>query len=288
MRKPTAVRSRLTFLPLRLLIGIADLLPWRARLAFGSALMRAAVASLPKYRRRVEANLRLILPDLDAGARRGVRRGMAGNFGRTIVEILDNRGFHARADWIAPTGPGAAALLEAARGGGAVLVTGHFGQWEAGRAWLLSQGVSCAGVYREIDNPHLNTLYVDNLEAGGPVFPKNRSGVRGMVRHLAKGGVLAILADQYEKRGTPLDFVGRPAPTTLVPAELALKFGLPLIPIYGRRLPDGVAVQVEVDPPIPRGSAAQMMQAANDSLAERVRRVPEQYYWLHRRWVKAP
>ncbi|WP_324370760.1 lauroyl acyltransferase [Amaricoccus sp.] len=277
-------------LPARALIALARHLPYRLRLALGSALLRGAVALVPRLRSRVENNLRLIFPEMPAGERRRIRRAMADNFGRTFTEILSNPSFHGRGYWIAPEpGPGTEAILRAAReGSGAVLVTGHFGQWEAGRAWMKSSGIACAGVYRPLDEPELNAIYLENLEFGGtPIFPKSRRGVRGIVAHVARGGIVAILTDQFERRGATLDFIGHPAPTALVPAELAFRSKLPLVPIYGIRQPDGLHVRVVVEPPIPHSTVPEMMQAVNDSLAARVRAHPGQYYWLHRRWVKS-
>ena len=284
-----SLRSRAATLPARALIALAQHLPYRMRLAFGSALLRGAVALVPRLRARVENNLRLIFPEMPAGERRRIRRAMADNFGRTFTEILSNPSFHGRGYWIPPEpGPGTEAILHAAReGSGAVLVTGHFGQWEAGRAWMKSSGIACAGVYRPLDEPELNAIYLENLEFGGtPIFPKSRRGVRGIVAHVARGGIVAILTDQFERRGAPLDFIGHPAPTALVPAELAFRSKLPLVPIYGIRQPDGLHVQVVVEPPIPHSTVPEMMQAVNDSLAAQVRAHPGQYYWLHRRWVK--
>jgi len=290
MKDPGSLNSRLGASSQRALIGMAQRLPYRMRLAFGSALMRGAVALVPRLRSRVENNLRLIFPQMSSGDRRRIRRAMGDNFGRTFLEILTNRDFHAGGYWIAPDpGPGVDAILRAAREGtGAVLVTGHFGQWEAGRAWMKSRGIVCAGVYRPLENPDLNAIYLENLEFGGtPIFPKSRRGVRGIVGHLAKGRIVAILTDQHERRGSVLDFIGHPAPTALVPAELALRSGVPLVPIYGIRQPDGLHVQVVVEPPIPHSTVSKMMQAVNDSLAAQVRAHPGQYYWLHRRWVKS-
>ena len=284
-----SLRSRAATLPARALIALAQHLPYRMRLALGSALLRGAVALVPRLRARVENNLRLIFPEMPAGERRRIRRAMADNFGRTFTEILSNPSFHGRGYWIPPEpGPGTEAILRAAReGSGAVLVTGHFGQWEAGRAWMKSSGIACAGVYRPLDEPELNAIYLENLEFGGtPIFPKSRRGVRGIVAHVARGGIVAILTDQFERRGAPLDFIGHPAPTALVPAELAFRSKLPLVPIYGIRQPDGLHVQVVVEPPIPHSTVPEMMQAVNDSLAAQVRAHPGQYYWLHRRWVK--
>ena len=83
-----------------------------------------------------------------------------------------------------------------------------------------------------------------------------------------------------------IDFLGHPAPSGTAIAELAIKYRLPMIPVYGTRQPDGLHVAVEFEAPIPPGTAEAMTQAAADSLAARVRAHPGQYYWLHRRWVK--
>lgn len=287
-RRRGPVLDALGFLPPAAAIGISALLPYPARLAFGGWLGRTIVRASPKLRRRVEANLAYVMPELTAEERARISRGVGDTFGRTFVEILNNRAFHARRSWSGPTGPGVAAIEAAAREGtGAVLVTGHFGQWEGARAWMTSRGINCAGVYRPTDNPHLNRIYLRNLEAGGtPIFPKGAQGVRGIVRHVSRGGIVAILTDQYDRRASRYDFLGKPAPTSSIPAELALKFKAPLIPIYGVRAPDGAGVSVEAEAPIPHTTAAEMTQAVNDSLAARVRAHPEQYYWLHRRWEK--
>jgi len=287
-RVPT-IGSRAAALSQRALLAVGQRLPYRARLTFASGLMRAAVAGSAKLRGRVDANLRLVLPALSTHERLALRSAMADNFGRTFAEILGNADFHNQGFWLAPeSGPGVDAIVAAASlGTGAVLVTGHFGQWEAGRAWMRSQDIVCAGIYRPVRDPELNAVYVENLEFGGtPIFRRDRRGVRGVVGHVARGGIVAILTDQYRRDAATLDFIGQPAPTALLPAELALKFHVPLIPIYGIRQPDGLHVQVVVEAPIPRGTAEDMMQDVNDSLAARVREHPGQYYWLHRRWLK--
>lgn len=289
MSKPGPVRTQSEYLLFRALRGLSALLPYERRPAAGARLMRGLLRTSGRLGARIDGNLRLVMPELDADARARIRDATAENFGRTFTEILNNPDFHASGMWAPPEpGPGVEAIRSAAAARtGAVLVTGHFGQWEAGRAWMKSEGIVCSGVYRAIDNPKINGIYVRNLEFGGsPVFPKSGRGIRALVAHVARGGIVAILTDQYQHRAAPLDFLGQPAPTALLPAELALKFDLPLIPIYGIRRPDGAHVDVVVEPPIPRGTASEMMQAANDSLAARIRAHPGQYYWLHRRWTK--
>jgi KDO2-lipid IV(A) lauroyltransferase len=283
-------RTRLARAGWRALIAVTRALPWRARLGFAGFMGRTAVRIVPRLRDRIAANLAEVMPEMTDAKRARVTRDCGDSFGRTFVEILCNPEFHARATWTGPSGPGAAVIEAAAREGrGAVLVTGHFGQWEAGRAWMKARGINCAGVYRPLDDPALNELYLASLEFGGrPIFAKGPRGVRGIVAHLARGGIVAILTDQYDRRGATLDFLGRPAPTSTIAPDLALKYRVPLVPIYGVRAADGEHVAVVVEAPIPPSTPREMMQAVNDSLAAQVRAHPGQYYWLHQRWVKRP
>jgi KDO2-lipid IV(A) lauroyltransferase len=278
----------LAWLPQAALLGLARALPYRARLALGSAFLRAAVAVLPDLRRRVDGNLRLIFPEMPAAERARIRRAMADSFGRTFIETVTVPAFHARAAWSEPGGPGWEAFLAArAAGQGVLLVSGHFGQWEAVRGMLKARGITVGALYRPVKNPHLQALYFEQMSlSGAPLFARSRQGMRELVRHLKSGGIVAVLLDQYVQGGTPVDFLGHPAPTGLTIAELALKFKVPMIPAYGTREPDGLHVAIDFEAPIPPTTALEMTQAAADSLGARVRAKPEQYYWLHRRWVK--
>lgn len=287
--RPRAV-SFLTYLPQAALLGIARALPPRARLAFASAFARALIGVLPKMRGRVESNLKLIFPEMSPAERLRIRSGMADSFGRTMIEVMTRAEFQRRADWTGPEGPGWEALLAArAAGKGALLVSGHFGQWEAVRGALLANGIECGAMIRPVKNPYLNRDYLACVEAGGrPVIGRDGASLRELVRHVRDGGVMAILLDQYTKRGAEIDFLGHPAPSGTMIADLARKFDLPMIPVYGTRQPDGISVHVEFEAPIPPGTAVEMTRGAADSLAARVRANPEQYFWLHRRWVKFP
>jgi Kdo2-lipid IVA lauroyltransferase/acyltransferase len=217
-----------------------------------------------------------------------IRRAMADNFGRTLLESVTVPQFHARAAWSEPSGPGWESFLASrAAGKGALLVSGHFGQWEAVRGMLKARGIEAGALYRPVKNPYLQAMYFEQMSlSGAPLFPRSRQGMRELVRYLKGGGVVCVLLDQYVQDGKPIDFLGHPAPTGTAIAELAVRFDLPMIPGYGTREPDGVHVTIDFDPPIPRTTPAAMTQAAADSLAARVRAKPEQYYWLHRRWVK--
>lgn len=271
---------------IRGLIGVALKLPYDTRVTFAGWAMRRLVARPAGYLSRAEENLALIWPEMPPARRRRIARAVADNAGRTLIENYSTREFLARMAAIRPTGPGLAALEDArASGRPAILVTGHFGNYEAARAALVARGFSVGGLYRPMSNPFFNTHYVRTMEAfGGPVFAQGRRGTTGFVRHLRSGGLLVLLIDQHNRRGAPLRFMGRTARTALSAADLALRYGADLIPFYATRQPDGLSFAVDLEAPIPHGDPAAMTQALNDSLEARVRVRPEQWFWVHRRW----
>jgi Kdo2-lipid IVA lauroyltransferase/acyltransferase len=281
--------DRLACIPVRGLVGLAGAMPYRARLSLAGYLGRTIVVRNTRLKMRIDRNLAHVFPAMSPDERKRVLMQTGDTFGRTFLEILRNKDFLAHGAVAGPSGPGAQAILDAAAAGkGAIAVSGHFGQWEGCRAWMKAHGINCAGVYRPTENPHLNEIYRQGLSIGGsPIFAKGPRGMRGLVAHLAKGNLVSLLIDQYDHRAAPLDFVGRPAPTSLFAAQLARKYDVPLVPMFAWRLDDGEHVQVEADPPVPHGDESDMMQAVNDALAARIRAHPGQYYWLHRRWSKS-
>ncbi|MBN2905910.1 MAG: lysophospholipid acyltransferase family protein [Rhodobacteraceae bacterium] len=276
----------LTDLALRTVIALALVLPYAVRVRFFGWATRNLIAPLAGYQRRAEANLALVYPDMPPAQRRRIARAVADNAGRTLIENYSTRDFLERAAGITPTGPGMAAL-QAARDAGrpVILVTGHFGNYEAARAALVSRGYDIGGLYRPMANPFFNAHYVRTMQAyGGPIFAQGRRGTTGFVRHLRSGGILVLLTDQHNRRGTDLQFMGHPARTALSAAELALRYGADLIPFYATRQPDGLSFAVTLEAPVPHSTPTQMMQTLNDSLEARVREHPEQWFWVHRRW----
>jgi KDO2-lipid IV(A) lauroyltransferase len=126
---------------------------------------------------------------------------------------------------------------------------------------------------------------VESIErVGGRAYARSRHGIAAFLRTLRAGGQAAMMLDQYVADGEILDFLGHPAPTSLSAAEMALRHGALLVPIYGLRLRDGFEFEMRIEAPIPPSDPATMTQALNDSLAEMIRAAPNQWFWMHRRW----
>ncbi|MBP9047501.1 MAG: lysophospholipid acyltransferase family protein [Tabrizicola sp.] len=268
------------------LIGLALVLPYRWRVGFVGWLMRRVIGPIAGYGTRARENLALIWPDRPEAERAAIAAASLDNAGRTLIENYSTRAFTARAKGIEPEGPGYAALIAARNDKRPViLVSGHFGNYEAARAALVARGFDIGGLYRNLSNRYFNAHYVRTMQAfGGPVFPQGRAGTAGFVRHLKEGGQLVLLFDQDVPGAPALPFLGHPARTALSAAELALRLKADLIPFFATRQPDGVGFRVELDAPVPHSDPETMMRQVTAALETRIQPHPGQWFWIHRRW----
>ncbi len=270
---------------LRGILGLAGLVPYRWRIPLIGKLV-SALGPVVGFDRRIRENLALTCPELTAPEVDQLCREVGNNAGRTIAELYAGAPFIDRAKAAPISGEGLKALEEArAAGRPVILVTGHFGNYDAARAGLISRGFSMGALYRRMANPYFNTHYVRTIShIGTPMFEQGKRGMVEMVRHLKKSGIIAIVADLHVHNGELIDFFGKPAVTSTVPAELALKYGAALIPIYGVRQENGLDFEVILNAEIPASDPITMTRAICDDLENVVRRHMGQWFWIHRRW----
>ncbi len=281
-------RHWLTDAAVRAFLAVMRSLPYEARITLSGKAMTHVIAPLTGNRRRIRENLALVMPELSDAEREAIVREVPETMGRMMMEMYSAKEFSARAAKFPITGPGLEVLKQAqVNGKGAMLVTGHFGNYLAVRAALLAQGIPVGGLYKKMSNPYFNAHYVAAMEDfGKPVFPRGRRGMLDMIKHLRGGGFLGIVQDQRINDAPVMDFMGKPARTATSAAELALKYKVDLVPCYGIRQPDGSYV-IQTEAPVPHGTADEMTQALNESLEALIRAYPGQWMWTHNRWRDA-
>jgi len=269
------------------LIWLAKRLPYHLRVPAFGWFSRTVLGPLA-MNRRVRANLRYVFPDLSRAEVRQICRSVADNFGRSFIELHSGPEFAARAATLPIGGPGLAALDEAhAQGKPVILVSAHFGNYDAWRSGLTARGFRVGGLYMPMSNPLANTRYVRTIESiAKPLFPRGPEGMSDMIRFIRSGGMLGLLGDHYMANGELVDFLGKPAWTATSAAKLALKYKALLVPLYAIRNSDGLTFTVEVEEPIPHSDPLTMTRALNDSASNRVRGHIGQWFWLHRRWKR--
>ena len=268
-----ALRCSMTPLPLDMASGV------------GAGIARA-LGRWPSVRRRARRNLVHAMPEMPEGERERILTAMFDSFGRWGVELLKRKRFAEDTARFAVEG---IEHLHAAasRGRGVVVLSAHYANSEAVRLALAQHDLVPALIYRTLNNPLIEAEMREGLEAlGAPVFRKGKRGTLGLLRHVKAGGVAMILADQRFSGAPFLPFFGKPARTTLAPAEMALGHGAALLTAHAEREGRSSRFRIHVDPPIPtEGRDAEAIMADyNARLEGWIRKRPGQYFWLHHRW----
>lgn len=286
---PTRLRYFATNLAVWSFFGLALSLPYRWRVPLMGWLASRVIAPVAGWRGRVRRNLAHVMPDLTPNEVERLVRAVPDNAGRTLIEIYSGPDFVNRVKDCPIEGPGLAALEEArAQGRPVILVTAHFGNYDTARAALIARGHNIGSLYRRMRNPYFNAHYVRSISAiGTPMFEQGRRGMMQLVKHLRGGGVLGVLTDLHVGGAPALPFFGQPARTSLVTAELALKYDALLIPTFSIRQANGLDFVVRLEAPIPHTDPETMTRAVNDELEKLVRAHMGQWFWIHRRWKKA-
>ncbi len=178
---------------------------------------------------------------------------------------------------------------------GCVVIGAHHGNWEWSATTMARRGYKACEIVREFDHPYLDA-YIDatRRSAGVVTIPKDKAA-REIIERLADGWIVGILADQNPRENAvPVTFFGQPCWATIGPALAATRAHVPVVAVSIARDPDG-GYTVEFSPPIPmvhsgrlRDDLLENTQRCQDALEAIVRRAPEQWLWLHRRWKKRP
>ncbi len=279
----------------RLAMAIAGALPPTVASALFGGLARWLIAPLP-ISRRADDNLRLAMPELDAGQRRAVITAMWRHLGRMIGELPHLRGFE--------LGPGGgpnsveivgAEILERLGGEGRPMLffSGHVGNWEIVPQCMARRGYKPHLVYRAANNPLVDRMIEDlRGDACASTIPKGPAGARAIVAALRRGESVAMLVDQKMNDGIVVPFFGHPAMTAPALAELARRYELPMVPTRCERL-DRTRFRVTIQEPLyvardgeREADVSAAMARVNAVLEDWIRQRPEQWLWLHRRWPK--
>ncbi|MCR4819389.1 MAG: lysophospholipid acyltransferase family protein [Fretibacterium sp.] len=277
---------------IRLLQAIAHP-DWRGQ-AVASSLSGLLKIIRPRAK-RIDSNLRLIHPDWDEARRRDIRRGVYENLAWTVTELLALQRDELQAfDWITEVQGGEIfdSLLSSPRG--AVILTGHFGNWELLGSWFAQkakrQGRQLYVVYQEIHDLNISHLVTEYRERGGMKTLLKETSTLEMVRMLKGGALIAILTDVSWGGGAVLPFMGQLCTNSLGPAVLAMLSGVPLVPLaLYRQAP--FCHTVRFLPPffISRdGSREERLKQTvlniNHALETLIEPRPELWFWLHNRW----
>lgn len=274
------------------------MLPLRFSLRLGSCLSRLFYSFAEKLRRTGRRNLALAFPELSPPEQARLLSGCFENLGRllgafshfekesleTWREIIDIEGLE---------------QLETARaqGRGIILFTGHVGAWELTSFALSLFDQPLSFLVRRIDNPRIEALVDAARTCRGNRTIDKMFAAREMLETLRRGGTLGILVDlnTLDREAVFVDFFGIKAATTFIVAKLALRTGASIVPVFAPWDEKRRKFTLKIDEPLsfaPTGDeeadAVRLTQLITNVVESYVRRYPDQWLWIHRRWKTRP
>lgn len=286
------MKHRLEYLAVRTAIAVVHVLPMALVMRLGALVGWLAWRVDAPHRRIALANVHAALPTRSPAEQRAIVRDAFKHFGRLLFSLLK---FHTMtpAEMLARVEFEGEDRVRAAHahGHGVVFVTGHFGYWEL---QALVHGLTfppMAVMARALDNARLNALLESMRTRTGNAVIYRQGGIRRVLKRLQAGDSVGVLIDQHilGKDAVHVDFFNRPAATTSAVAALALRTGARVVPLFALPLPGGRFRMVYEHPiELPAADAAdpvrELTQRCTDVLEMYVRRNPELWLWMHRRW----
>ncbi len=243
--------------------------------------------------RIAERNIDLAFPDLSPPQRAKLLGDQWDNLGRTFFEFpLTDRLTPAlgRVEVV-----GRERLTAIAQSGKpAILISGHFANWEVMAAAIVDAGVPARVTYRAANNPYIDKRIIETrARYGVRMFaPKGGSGSRGLIETLQKGESVTFLNDQKFNSGVAAPFFGRTVHTAGASTRIALRFGAVMQPMSVQRLP-GARFRVVMGEPIDLSNTGDRerdveagVRQINAFVEERVRERPAEWFWVHKRWPR--
>lgn len=227
-----------------------------------------------------------------------IARKSCGSFFLTFMEIIKLRHLFKRSD--AGTGFNPIENLDQFfikakkihdESGGCIFVTPHIGNWEIFPYIASALEIPLAIVARPLDNEYLNKLIFQSRAQSGQVIIPKTNALLALQKTLQQGKSIGMLPDQSTKKGLLIDFFGRKATTTPVPALLSVSYKRPIVVVACCRRPGDYRYEGFISDPVWPGENANKKEEIIRITAEMtkkmeyiIRKYPEQYLWMHNRW----
>jgi KDO2-lipid IV(A) lauroyltransferase len=281
----------------RAVLGFFRALPIGSGITFARVMARFGFR-FPKLKRTGERNLELAFPNLSEAERRRLLLGSFENLGRLLPifsRFTKTRGDKLK-DLIECEGLD---HLQSAmqKQHGVILFTGHVGAWELSSFGLSLFGYPLSFLVRRIDNPKIEAMIDRARRSRGNRTIDKTSAAREMLQILRDGGTLGILVDlnTLDREATFVDFFGKPASTTFIVAKLALRTGAEVLPVFAPWDEQRKRFILIVDEPLKiertgdeDEDVRRLTQTYTRVVEAFVRKYPDQWLWIHRRWKTRP
>ena len=250
------------------------------------AFLFKRLGPLFKSKSIIEKNLTNFNSNLTNEQRENIISSMWENYGITFIEYIFLSLFKEKNDLVEVTRSDI--LKKISSNKPVIFVSGHFSNFELMSMEITKRKVKLATIYRPLNNFFLNPLmeYIRKKYVCKNQIKKGIGGVKESIQYIKAGYSIALMIDQRVSEGERLNFFNQPALTTTLPAQLALKFELPIIPVFIERRQNGKYKIEFYDEIISKNFKNKIVltQKLNSILEEMIKKNPNEWIWTHNRW----
>ena len=244
-----------------------------------------------KSKQTIDANLEKFLGSYNEDVKKEIKFKMWNNYGKTFIEYLYLKKFRNTSSHIEIKGEKILnSIIENNKP--VIFVSGHFSNFELMSMELTKKNINLATIYRPLNNFFLNPFmeYVRRKYVCSNQIKKGLAGVKSSIKHIQNNFSIALMIDQRVSEGKKLPFFGHMALTTTLPAQLASKYQLDIVPIYiSRNKNDNFEMEVFEPIQISNKEDSEINKLnltikLNRIMEQMVSKDPGQWIWTHDRW----
>ena len=244
------------------------------------------LAPLFRSRKIMERNLHIFKKNITDVEKKRIIKNMWENYGMTFIEYIfldyfKNNNSHVTIE-------GGKELKELLiKGKPVIFVSGHFANFELMSMEISKMNIKLATIYRPLNNYFLNPFmeYLRKKYICANQIKKGIKGVKESISFLKSGYSIALMIDQRVSEGEKIDFFNKSALTTTLPAQLAKKFNIPIVPVFINREEDDFKIKFfSAIKFSDKHNKFEISENLNKILEQMISNNPNQWIWTHNRW----
>ena len=240
-----------------------------------------------RSRKVIDKNLNIFLPNISDEKRNEIISNMWKNYGKTFIEYIFLKKIKKQEHSIEIEDEANLADIIKKKHP-VIFVSGHFANFELMSMTIVNKNIKLATIYRPLNNIFLNPFmeFLRKKYVCKNQIKKGINGVRKAIEYIKQDYSIALMIDQRVSEGENINFFGKSALTTTLPAQLAEKFNLKIIPVFIERTNNNkfkIKFFKHIDPKDYKNKL-DISSKLNEILESMISKNPNQWIWTHNRW----
>ena len=240
-----------------------------------------------KSKKVINRNLKIFSQNIRASGKNKIISSMWKNYGMTFIEYIFLDKYRKGKNHVHIIGEKNLSKVMKKKNS-VIFISGHFANFELMSMEITKKNIKLAAIYRPLNNFFLNPLmeFLRRKYVCKNQIKKGTNGVREAIQYIKNNHSVALMIDQRLSEGEKINFFGKPALTTTLPAKLASKYNLSIIPVFIERIKNDkfkIEFQKGINPNNYKNKLV-LTEKLNKVLEKMIVKNPNQWIWTHNRW----